>query len=271
MTSEERNERRKPILAAILSLLMPGLGHVYAGCLKKGFLIVAIEYSLILFVGFLGILSTFYGIALTIALAAGFYIFVLISSVKLALKNKEYQLQPFNRWYWYLVILFTVSISSNILFSFRGDILGYETYQIPAKSMDPTLQVGDFITVNTKYDQLKVGDVVVFLYPNDRSVPFVKRVAGIGNDTVRMENGSVIRNGKIESVLSVSSNKRLSDFSITMMEKRVPEDEVFLLGDWRDNSNDSRVWGTVPISDVIGKVTFIWFSKDPDRIGTLVK
>lgn len=264
-------KKRRPIWTAVLSLIMPGLGHVYAGDLKKGLSLVGIEYGVILLAGVFGILSTFYGIASLIVLAVGFYVFVVSSSVRLALKNKEYQLQSYNRWYWYLAIFVAVSFFANVLFSFRGDILGYETYRIPAKSMEPTLQVGDFITVNTRYPQPKVGDVMVFLYPKDRSIPYVKRVVALSNDTVSINNGIVIRNGKPENLLLVPESARQKDFSISMEEKQVLENEVFFLGDWRDNSNDSRFWGTVPVTDVIGKVTYIWFSKDVSRIGKAVE
>lgn len=264
-------KKRSPIWTAVLSLIMPGLGHVYAGELRKGLSLISVEYGVILLAGVFGILSTFYGIASFIVLAIGFYLFVVISSVRLALKNKEYQLQSYNRWYWYLAIFVVISVIANILLSSRGDILGYETYRIPAKSMEPTLQVGDFITVNTRYQQPKVGDIIVFLYPKDRNIPYVKRVAALGNDTVSINNGIVTRNGNTENLLFVPENKRQKDFSISMEERQVPENEVFLLGDWRDNSNDSRFWGTVPVTDVIGKVSHIWFSKDVSRIGKTVE
>ncbi len=133
------------------------------------------------------------------------------------------------------------------------------------------MQPGDFITVNTRYQEPKVGDVIVFLYPKDRSISFVKRVAAVSNDTVAINNGIVIRNGRPENALLVPESRRLKDFSISMSERQVPENEVFLLGDWRDNSNDSRFWGTVPVTDVIGKVTYIWFSNDANRIGKAVE
>ena len=264
-------KKRNPTWTAILSLMAPGLGHIYAGDLRKGMSLIGIEYAVILLAGAFGILSTFYGIASLIVLVLGFYIFAVTSSVRLALKNKEYHLQSYNRGYWYLAIYVAVSIIANVIFSFRGNILGYETYRIPAKSMEPTLQVGDFITVNTRYQEPKVGDVIVFSYPKDRSIPYVKRVAAIGNDTVSINNGIVTRNGKPENLLLVPESKRLRDFSISMKETQVPENEVFLLGDWRDNSNDSRFWGTVPVTDVIGKVTYIWFSNEVSRIGKAVE
>lgn len=153
----------------------------------------------------------------------------------------------------------------------RGDILGYETYRIPAKSMIPTLQVGDFITVNTRYKQPKVGDVVVFRYPVNRDILYVKRVVAISNDIVSISDGKVVRNGKFENLLTIPENRRTQDFSISMEERKVPENEFFVLGDWRDRSNDSRFWGTVPVNDIIGKVTYIWYSKDVSRIGKAVE
>ena len=264
-------KKRRPIWATVLSLIIPGLGHIYAGDLRKGLSLIGIEYSAIILAGILGILSTFYGIISLIIFTIGFYIFTLISSVRLALRNKEYQLQPYNRWYWYLIIFIITSVTTNTLFCFRGSILGYETYRIPAKSMQPTLQIGDLITVNTRYYQPIVGDVVVFLYPKNRSIPYVKRIAAIGNDTISINNGIVIRNGKPENKLDVSNDKRLKDFSISMNERKIPDGEVFLLGDWRDNSNDSRFWGTVPVTDIIGKVTYILFSKDINKIGKAVE
>ena len=264
-------KKRRPVLTAVLSLLMPGLGHLYAGDLRRALSLIGIEYGVILVAGIFGILSTFYGIAVLIALGVVFYVYVISSSVRLALNNKEYELKSYNRWYWYILAFVTMSVLTNILVSFRGDILGYETYRIPAKSMEPTLQVGDFITVNTRYTKPKVGDVIVFLYPKDRSIPYVKRVAALGNDTVSISDGLVIRNGEPENLLLVPEDRRQRDYSISMDKVEVQNNEVFLLGDWRDNSNDSRFWGTVPVDDIIGKVTYIWFSKDVARIGLAVE
>ena len=263
-------KKRRPIIAALLSLLMPGLGHIYAGELKKGLMLIGIEYSIILILGSLGFISTFHGIATLIIFTVGVYIFSIIDSARIAIPKKEYQLSSYNRWYWYLTIFIVISVVANILFVFRGEVLGYQTYRIPAKSMIPTLQIGDFITVDTRYSKPEVGDVVVFLYPKNRLIPYVKRIAAVGGDTIAIENGIVIRNGKTENLLSVPEDKRLEEFSISMDKKEIPRDQLFVLGDWRDQSNDSRFWGTVPISDVIGKVTYIWFSKDKNRIGTSV-
>ncbi len=262
---------RSPLGAALLSVLLPGLGHIYTGELKKGVLLICIQYGLLILAGIFGRLSTFFGIVSVIVLAIVFYLYSIFSSFSAARKNHNYQLRTFNRWFYYVAIIIFVSTAANTLFSFRGEVLGYETYRIPAKSMEPTLQVGEFITVTTRYDEPTIGDVVVFLYPNDKSINYVKRIAALGSDVVSIDNGKVIVNGEYLSFLDVSEDSRQKEFSISMKEIVVPENEIFLLGDWRDQSNDSRFWGAVPMSDVVGKVTYIWFSKDFGRIGRKVE
>ena len=263
-------KKRSPLLAAALSVLAPGLGHVYAGSATKGLLLLGTPYGLALLVGFAGLFSTFYGIVGLLLFVIAFYIFAIVSAVRLALRQREYQLRSFNRWYCYLGLFIVTALLGNALFGARGSMLGYETYHIPGQSMDPTLQVGDFITVDTRYAQSQVGDVIVFLYPEDRSISYVKRVAALGNDRVSIVDGQVLRNGEPVPALSVPEQSRQRDYSITMAERLIPADEVFLLGDWRDNSNDSRFWGTVPTADVVGKVTYVWFSTNLKRIGMAI-
>ena len=264
-------KRRRLELAAFLSLICPGLGHVYAGDAKKGIALVSVEYGVVLLFGITGLISTFYGIVGVLIFIVVFYIYVIVSSVRLAYKNKEYHLKKYNRWYWYIAFIVVIATFANILSSLRGNIFGYESYRIVAKNMEPTLQIGDFITVDTRYSPLDVGDVIVFLYPKDRTIPYVKRVAALGNDTVSIENGNVVRNGEVVTKLSVAEDKRRRDYSISMTKRRIPKNEIFVLGDWRDNSNDSRFWGNVPTIDIIGKVTYVWYSKDESRIGLKIR
>lgn len=137
--------------------------------------------------------------------------------------------------------------------------------------MEPTLQVGDLITVNTRYSEPSIGDVIVFLNPKDGGKPLIKRVAALGGDSVRIHEGSFYRNGDIVDAVAVPIYQRKETFSVTMERKVVPENEMFVLGDWRDNSNDSRFFGTVPSSDIVGKVTYVWFSASLDRIGLKIE
>lgn len=264
-------KKRNPVVAAFLSLLAPGMGHVYAGDLKKGLSIIAVLYGAILLGGFFGVFSTFYGITGFVIFIIGAMIFSIINSTQLALRNKNYHLKPYNRWYWYLGIYILTTLLTNILFEYRESVLGFESYHISTKSMEPTLQVSELVVADTRYHQPKVGDVIAFRYPKNRGVIYVKRIAALGGDKLYVENGDVIRNGDTVGALSVAESRRQSDFSTSMDEMSVPENEVFVLGDWRDKSNDSRFWGTVPVADIVGKVTYIWYSKDTSRIGARVK
>lgn len=263
-------KKRKPIAALLLSILSPGFGHVYAGDFKKGLWLFFLQAGGLFVFGKLGWLSTAYGIWFFMAFLLCLYLYAMLSAVRLALANKTYELKPYNRWYCYLIILALILTLGQTLISSRGALLGFELYQVPSRSMMPTLQPGDYIAVDTKDLSLNVGDVVVFRYPNNRQTLFTQRVVALGNDRVAIENGQVILNGKPELIASVDERFRRNEVSISMAERIVPERQVFVLGDWRDNSNDSRYWGTFPESDVIGKVTYIWFSKEFSRLGNKV-
>lgn len=151
----------------------------------------------------------------------------------------------------------------------RGRIFGYVPYRMPSKSMSPTLQVGDFILVSAgAYRKKKpnINDVIVFKYPKNRNIEYVKRVIGREGDTVSITDGVVKVNGKVvdQPYVMQKNNIRTSKLNGTWT---VPDGSLFVLGDNRDNSNDSRYWGYVPCSDVVGKVTSIWMSNNADRIG----
>lgn len=264
-------KKRWPVLAILLSMILPGLGHLYAGNAVKALVLVALEIGVVILLGVTGLLATFNGIVALFTFFPLFYIYVIVSAGRLAYRNRDYTLKPYNRWYGYLGFFLGVNIVINVLFSYRASLLGYEMYRIPAHSMAPTLEINDFITVDTTYTHPKIGDVIVFLKPNNRAIPYVKRIAAMGNDTISIKHGAVFRNGQEEMKLYVPDDKNSTAFSLTMNEIVVPENTVFVLGDWRDNSQDSRVWGPVPTSDVIGKVTYIWLSPDSSRIGRKVK
>lgn len=153
----------------------------------------------------------------------------------------------------------------------RARIFGFTTYRIASGSMEPTLAKSDLILVGTSAYLAKgpkTGDVIVFRYPKDRSVPFVFRVVGEAGDKVKIVEGKTYVNGVAlgEPYIRLPNQR---PYSQTMPEFRVSDREVFVLGDNRDNANDSRFWGAVPQEDVIGKVLYIWYSPDSSRIGSI--
>lgn len=264
-------KKRSAWIAGVTSLFAPGLGHTYAGSPMLGWIIVAGFIAVLLVGGAFGAFSTFYGILAIAFILLFFYVVSIVSAVRQARFNKEYELQWFNRWYWYLAVFVFISFVFQAPFAFRGTVLGYETFRIPSASMVPTLQVGDFITVDTRYREPVIGDVIVFRHPDRPEVPFVSRVAAVEDDFIAIENGEVVVNGLPQEKLLVPTGNKEEVFSLTMPLQQVPDGEFFVLGDWRDNSNDSRFWGTVPVGNLVGKVTYVWFSTDLERIGNHVR
>ncbi|MDH5547741.1 MAG: signal peptidase I [Gammaproteobacteria bacterium] len=182
-----------------------------------------------------------------------------------------------------------------------------EPFRIPSGSMIPTLRVGDFILVNkfsygvrlpvinTKFLDTGLpqrGDVVVFRFPKDPSVDYIKRVIGLPGDRVEYRNKVLYVNGqRIEhkdmgpfignSGLPIPGlavlNETLDGVSHTIMHESgkpvfngsvlVPEGHYFVMGDNRDNSNDSRFWGTVPEENLVGRAFMIWMNWNFDEGG----
>jgi signal peptidase I len=214
-------------------------------------------------------------------------------------------------WVEYSVSFFPVIL---IVFVLRSFLV--EPFKIPSSSMVPTLLVGDFILVNKfKYgvrlpvvnrkivqlDNPQRGDVMVFRYPEDSSLDYIKRVVGLPGDRVEYRNKRLTINGKpvptrqiddylskermqfsrryVETLGGVEHQILLDDDApASMMPSRsfafaancnyntsgltctVPPGHYFMMGDNRDNSSDSRVWGFVPDENIVGKAFFIWLN-----------
>ncbi|MDE2346391.1 MAG: signal peptidase I [Gammaproteobacteria bacterium] len=174
-----------------------------------------------------------------------------------------------------------------------------EPFHIPSSSMVPTLLVGDFILVN-KFDyglrlpvlhtkilsigEPKRGDVMVFRYPRDPSIDYIKRVIGLPGDQVVYRNKTLYINGvQVPDKLlgpyegpdvmgAMLSREKLGGVTHDILtipgleslegEWTVPAGEYFVMGDNRDNSSDSRYWGFVPEKNLVGKAFFIWMNWD---------
>jgi signal peptidase I len=157
-----------------------------------------------------------------------------------------------------------------------------QAFKIPSPSMVPTLLVGDHILVNkflfgfkTPFSDDKIialrdperGDVIVFRYPRDRKLDFIKRCVGVGGETVEVRDKQVFINGEaveFEQAVFLDEGSLLTGRD-TFGPVTVPEGKVFVMGDNRDNSNDSRFWGFVDLADVRGKAVVIYWSWDKSR------
>ena len=160
-----------------------------------------------------------------------------------------------------------------------------QAFKIPSGSMENTLLVGDHIFVNkfvygyhvpfTKgrilaFTTPKRGDIVVFVFPEDPSKDFIKRVIGTPGDVVEIRQKTVYINGVplAEKYTRFADGKDSDGFvrgRDNMPPVRVPPGKLFMMGDNRDRSYDSRFWGFVDMDAVIGKAMFIYFSIDWNR------
>lgn len=244
---------------------------MYSGKLMKGLSLAAIPYLALVVAGLLLDLSLpiyFYGLALCLMI---WYLYSFISSILLAAKNKKYMLRKFNRWYFYIIFYLLSALVSTTIAKHKTDLLGFNTFRIPSKSMHPTLQVGDYITATTNTKELDVGDIVIFRYPPKPAILYTFRVAAVAGDTISIDKGVVTRNGQAEIFPFPIENEAAFARQASFPETTIPDGEIFVLGDNRASSNDSRFWGNVKTSDVVGTVRYVWYSKDKSRIGWKVK
>ena len=157
-----------------------------------------------------------------------------------------------------------------------------QAFKIPSGSMLETLQIGDHLLVNKflyglrnpfNDDYLirgvepKVGDIIVFRYPKDRSLDYIKRIVGVPGDTLEMRNKVLYRNG-----VEVQEPYTQHSQPLIMIPGRdnwgpitVPADKFFALGDNRDDSADSRFWGFLDRNDIRGKAWRILVRRRPQQ------
>jgi signal peptidase I len=156
-----------------------------------------------------------------------------------------------------------------------------QAFKIPTGSMRMTLIEGDLILVNKFIYGAKVpfvkywlaalrspkrGDVIVFIYPEDKKKDFIKRLVGLPGEIVEIKGGSIYINGKPapEPVFNQIYYYNRGDFAAPGQKIVVPKDSYFVLGDNSISSKDSRYWGFVPKSNVLGQAMIIYWP--PQRI-----
>lgn len=128
--------------------------------------------------------------------------------------------------------------------------------RVDGDSMLPTMVSGEYVVINRlsyRFGSPQPGDIIVFHYPRDPREEYIKRVIGLPGDVVEVQNGKVYVNGQalVEDYINVKMN-------YTGIWE-VPADQLFVLGDNRNNSSDSHDWGTVPMDYVIGKAILVYW------------
>lgn len=226
------------------------------------------------------------------------------SNEEVELTRKDKIIREIKSIFWILLVVLV----------FRSSF--FEPFRIPSGSMIPTLMIGDFILVNKFSYGMKIpftdvnllgfnsdpmylggksnpkrGEVIVFKYPKDKSINYIKRVIGLPGDTIEIKKKVVYVNGKALSIQETDGKKIMADmddkfkgynlkfydaktgerkhiiqqdndayFKVDYDKRVVPKNHFFVMGDNRDFSFDSRFWGFVPRKLIKGRALFVWFS-----------
>lgn len=254
--------------AILWSLLVPGLGHIAVGYPARG-----IALSLLLTATYLG--QIYFK---TIYTTTGFFLLVIsyiaiygyIAFDAWRLSSSEYKKEK--RWFMRLDSLIAVAVLS-CLSSLFFDSLQFipAEWRMPSSSMSDTMLLNDHFLVDlTAYEpgDPDYGDVVAFLFPEDETKLFIKRIIAKPGDLVAIENKQVFVNGSP----IVDSHARHGDTAFqarrdSMPAMTVAPDTYFVLGDNREESYDSRFFGTIPKNKILGRARIILWSDTLSRIG----
>ena len=282
---------RNVFIAFLFSLFFPGLGQVYNGQPKKAILFFGL---LLLFPVFFGIArgaTFFYGLLAFLFVMMCLRIFIIIDGMIYAKRQKEYVLKKYNRWFYYLLI--AIAMSAILWFYNLDSILEVQVFRIPTTSSYPTLHVGDHVVADLKVyknSEPNYGDIVV--YSNPDGYMYIFRIVGLPNDTIALNDNVLSVNGKPcgetfvkdtifedisvkefleelpnghkHSIYKFIQPNYLAKSNVTDIV--VPADNYYLLGDNRDNAADSRYEGFVSKDEIKGRVVYIYFSREIDRI-----
>jgi signal peptidase I len=277
----------KRLSAAFLSLLFPGLGHFKLGRVARGSVLLALYIVAALSSIVIGVIGL--GIATAIWIYGAVDVFLLR---RVAPRTFDQVLVP-------LAIAGGISIALFVVVR----IFVLEGFRIPSGGDLPTLWPGDHIMTG-KWDKVPArGEMIVFEYPRDRKKDFIKRVVGVAGDRISVRAGELRVNGAPAAVGAAEPcqfedlddhagtwrvitarcvPERLGNVTYTVADTdewstannypsdsdsfTVPDGTVFVMGDNRENSYDSRFWGPVPLDHVKGKALFIWWSSGPHRV-----
>jgi signal peptidase I len=285
---------RKPLLALMMSLFLPGFGQLYNGEPNR---------AIWLFLGYCGLtavgaafVALYVPSGLTMAvllvglcLTVGLWIYGMVDAWKAAKRQPDFMPRAWQTSGLYLLVaIVCVFIAQPVFSSYIRDH-EVESFRDPSSSMEPTLMRGDFIFADKRYncpnckEAVERGDIAIFTYPNDRTVYYVKRIVGLPGERVQIKGYDVLINGRSlgigasqtsdgQQVVEGDGHRQWRviwskrDEPSADIDTTVPAGQVFVLGDNRNLSVDSRSIGTVPLQDVVGRVRQVWFSYADGRV-----
>jgi len=280
------NTPRKWWLAGLLSLIEPGLGQIYNGQARKGFVFLALPLLLLLVFIFCFVSNCItYFLVFYALLVTGYYITAIWDAILTARRfNPDYRLKKYNRFVVYVSIFgLILAVNSGVSFVIKHNYV--QAFNIPAKSNEPTLLVGDHILADRRLSARvpRRGALVIFEYPEDPTKDFIKRVVATGGETLEIRDKVLWINGEpVTEPWAIHTDSTIFPADLNPRDNfglvTVPAGACFVMGDNRDNSYDSRFWGFVENKKIKGTATHIYWSWDDqnaavrwNRIGVRVE
>jgi signal peptidase I len=295
---------RQPLRALLMSLVLPGLGQLYNGQAEKAiWLVLAFAFlsvpAVTLAALYVPAAMMVPALAVSVLASVGVWIFGMMDAWRTARTLAGHVARPWQSLATYvLVLVLCQAIALPLLImSVREHLV--ESFYVPSTSMEPGVLKGDVFFADKRYNcphcKLGVarGDIALFASPNDRTQIHIKRIIALPGDTVAVRGRLVTVNGKALSskiapehedgqmVESWGERKwQVAWLALPIAppdaDLTVPPGHVFVLGDNRSNSLDSRNFGTVPLTDVVGKARQVWFSRGDagirsERIGKVLE
>lgn len=262
-------------MALMLAFLLPGLGQIYAGRVKRGVLFLLI-YAIVL----IGVFSYFVNpgtrisflILGLIPVGIGFSLYILVDAYQCAkqynqVNNLARKISAGKRFFFIAGMLFFYMFNVSPIFInyIRSNVV--QAFRLPTATMKPAIMQGDRILVDKaiyKTSEPQRGDIVVFIYPEDIKKIFVKRLIGLPGETVEIKDGRVLINGIALNDPSIASlyYYNRGDYAKKGQSIRIPVASYFVLGDNSAESMDSRYWGFVPRNYIQGKAFKIYYPFD---------
>jgi signal peptidase I len=295
---------RKPLFALAMSFFLPGFGHMYNGDLNRAIWLF-LSFALLSIPGValiaLYLPRSWMMVTLTVGLilTLSIWLYAMTDAWRGATRKQEYFPKIWQTSGAYaLTFLLCDALALPLLTVY---VMEHQvaSFYIPSASMEPGVLRGDIIFADKRYNcpgcksEVRRGDIAIFTYPNNRTISYIKRVIALPGDRVRVDGHSIWINDKL---LTVSETGSASNNIVTesyanhqwqvqwtstdneshKIEMTVPAGEVFVLGDNRSETKDSRNFGPVPLHDVVGRAQQVWFSKAPhggirwERLGKLL-
>ncbi len=297
----DRFRERKPLFALGLSLLLPGMGQVYSGKLRRGVLFFVASLVLPFLLLQFSVVGPEQTLVVLFALSAladpGISVWAALDAWKQAKRSeRNYRLKAYNRLVIYILAVVGLYL---LIFALIPGLRKLEFLAVPYRKltadMAPTILPGDLVLVDQRMDHasenlgLRRGELIVLKSPLDKKLHVVKRVIGLPGDEVELRGMELYINGeKLTSpeppspqggedenagkeTVAVHEKSDSGGYTVLYIEGKERKDfrisvsagTCFVLGDNRDISADSRHWGSIALQDVLARARLVYFSRDP--------